>query len=185
MLKNKRTLMLASGAPANSSSDPRTSAPALRRAIASDRPALVNVCIDPEAQAADALLGQLGSRQAPGDSTGGQATSVARDSSSGAHSGCYVQTIRQAGETDEGHQHRKGRLYRLSGGRSRSRARLLPGAWVQGSNAKRKGREFYPTGHGNRPAASQNRRRTVPMLSGARTTAVPNDISPRVAACRE
>lgn len=39
-------------------------APALRRAIESGRPALVNVCVDPDAQAAGGLLGQLGSEQA-------------------------------------------------------------------------------------------------------------------------
>jgi acetolactate synthase-1/2/3 large subunit len=38
-------------------------APALRRAIASGKPSLVNVCVDPEAQAAGGLLGALGSDQ--------------------------------------------------------------------------------------------------------------------------
>ena len=39
-------------------------APALQRAIASRKPALVNVCFDPEAQAAGGLLGAFGSTQA-------------------------------------------------------------------------------------------------------------------------
>ncbi|MBI2706054.1 MAG: thiamine pyrophosphate-binding protein [Actinobacteria bacterium] len=43
---------------------PEDIAPALGRAIASGRPALVNVCVDPDAQAAGGLLGQLGSVQA-------------------------------------------------------------------------------------------------------------------------
>jgi acetolactate synthase-1/2/3 large subunit len=43
---------------------PEDIAPALQRAIQSGRPALVNVCVDPEAQAAGGLLGQLGSEQA-------------------------------------------------------------------------------------------------------------------------
>jgi len=40
---------------------PEDIAPALRRAIESGRPALVNVCVDPDAQAAGGLLGALGS----------------------------------------------------------------------------------------------------------------------------
>lgn len=43
---------------------PADIAPALQRAIASGKPALVNVCVDPEAQAAGGLLGALGSEQA-------------------------------------------------------------------------------------------------------------------------
>lgn len=43
---------------------PEDIAPALQRAIASGKPALVNVCVDPEAQAAGGLLGALGSEQA-------------------------------------------------------------------------------------------------------------------------
>jgi acetolactate synthase-1/2/3 large subunit len=43
---------------------PEDIAPALRRAIASGKPALVNVCADPEAQAGGGLLGVLGSVQA-------------------------------------------------------------------------------------------------------------------------
>lgn len=43
---------------------PSDIAPALQRAIASGKPALVNVCVDPEAQAAGGLLGALGSEQA-------------------------------------------------------------------------------------------------------------------------
>ena len=43
---------------------PEDIAPALRRAIESGRPALVNVCVDPEAQAAGGLLGALGSEVA-------------------------------------------------------------------------------------------------------------------------
>jgi thiamine pyrophosphate-dependent acetolactate synthase large subunit-like protein len=39
-------------------------APALQRAIASGRPALVNICVDPDAQAAGGLLGALGSEKA-------------------------------------------------------------------------------------------------------------------------
>ena len=43
---------------------PEDIAPALQRAIASGKPALVNVCVDPEAQASGGLLGALGSEQA-------------------------------------------------------------------------------------------------------------------------
>ncbi len=43
---------------------PEDIAPALQRAIDSGKPALVNVCVDPEAQAAGGLLAQLGSTQA-------------------------------------------------------------------------------------------------------------------------
>ncbi len=43
---------------------PNDIAPALQRAIASGKPALVNVCVDPDAQAAGGLLGALGSTQA-------------------------------------------------------------------------------------------------------------------------
>ncbi len=43
---------------------PEDIAPALQRAIASRKPALVNICVDPEAQAAGGLLGALGSEQA-------------------------------------------------------------------------------------------------------------------------
>ena len=43
---------------------PEDIAPALQRAIASGKPALVNVCVDPDAQAAGGLLGALGSEQA-------------------------------------------------------------------------------------------------------------------------
>lgn len=43
---------------------PEDIAPALERAIASGKPALVNVCVDPEAQATGGLLGALGSEQA-------------------------------------------------------------------------------------------------------------------------
>ena len=43
---------------------PEDIAPALARAIASGKPALVNVCVDPDAQAAGGLLGALGSEQA-------------------------------------------------------------------------------------------------------------------------
>jgi thiamine pyrophosphate-dependent acetolactate synthase large subunit-like protein len=39
-------------------------APALQRAIASGKPALVNICVDPDAQAAGGLLGALGSEKA-------------------------------------------------------------------------------------------------------------------------
>jgi acetolactate synthase-1/2/3 large subunit len=39
-------------------------APALQRAIDSGKPALVNICVDPDAQAAGGLLGALGSEQA-------------------------------------------------------------------------------------------------------------------------
>jgi len=39
-------------------------APALRRAVESGKPALVNVCVDPDAQAAGGLLGALGSVRA-------------------------------------------------------------------------------------------------------------------------
>jgi acetolactate synthase-1/2/3 large subunit len=39
-------------------------APALQRAIDSGKPALVNICVDPDAQAAGGLLGALGSGQA-------------------------------------------------------------------------------------------------------------------------
>ena len=40
---------------------PEDIAPALQRAIESGKPALVNVCVDPDAQAAGGLLGELGS----------------------------------------------------------------------------------------------------------------------------
>jgi len=43
---------------------PEDIAPALRRAVESGRPALVNVCVDPDAQAAGGLLGALGSEKA-------------------------------------------------------------------------------------------------------------------------
>ena len=43
---------------------PEDLAPALQRAIASGKPSLVNVCVDPEAQAAGGLLGALGSEHA-------------------------------------------------------------------------------------------------------------------------
>jgi len=43
---------------------PEDIGPALKRAIASRKPALVNVCVDPDAQAAGGLLGQLGSERA-------------------------------------------------------------------------------------------------------------------------
>lgn len=43
---------------------PEDIAPALARAIASGKPALVNVCVDPDAQASGGLLGALGSEQA-------------------------------------------------------------------------------------------------------------------------
>ncbi len=42
---------------------PEDIAPALQRAIASRKPALVNVCVDPEAQAAGGLLGALSSER--------------------------------------------------------------------------------------------------------------------------
>jgi hypothetical protein len=38
-------------------------APALERAIASGKPAVVNICVDPDAEAAGGLLGALGSEQ--------------------------------------------------------------------------------------------------------------------------
>jgi len=43
---------------------PENIAPALQRAIASGKPSLVNICVDPEAQAAGGLLGALGSDRA-------------------------------------------------------------------------------------------------------------------------
>jgi acetolactate synthase-1/2/3 large subunit len=43
---------------------PEDIAPALHRAIASGKPALVNVCVDPDAQATGGLLGALGSEKA-------------------------------------------------------------------------------------------------------------------------
>ena len=43
---------------------PEHIASALRRAIESGKPALVNVCVDPDAQAAGGLLGALGSEKA-------------------------------------------------------------------------------------------------------------------------
>ena len=43
---------------------PADIAPALHRAIASGKPALVNVCVDPDAQATGGLLGALGSEKA-------------------------------------------------------------------------------------------------------------------------
>lgn len=43
---------------------PEDIAPALQRAVDSGKPALVNVCVDPDAQAGGGLLTQLGSEKA-------------------------------------------------------------------------------------------------------------------------
>lgn len=45
---------------------PEDIAPALKRAVASGKPALVNVCVDPEAQAAGGLLAQVGFEKSAG-----------------------------------------------------------------------------------------------------------------------